>query len=137
MYIIVDTNIIISALIKDAKTREIITTARTKFLFPETIFQEIRKHKKEILDKSGLNEQEFDELLRLLLKYMNIVPTEQIKSFRGKALEIMKDIDINDTLFIATALAFENSVIWSDDKALKKQTAIKILNTNEMIKLFE
>jgi len=32
----------------------------------------------------------------------------------------------------ACALAYKDSVIWSDDKKLKKQSEIQIINTSEM-----
>ena len=56
---------------------------------------------------------------------------------KEEALEIVKDIDIDDTLFVACALAFPNSIIWSDDKKLKEQNKINILNTKEIMDLFE
>ena len=56
-------------------------------------------------------------------------------SHREEAIKIIKDIDVYDALFIATALAFDNSVIWSNDKKLKMQSRVKIINTEEIIKL--
>lgn len=66
---------------------------------------------------------------------MIIVPNEITLPFRKSALEIIKDIDIDDTLFIACALAFPDSIIWSEDKKLKKQNKIKVLNTKEIMRL--
>ncbi|MGV8150276.1 MAG: PIN domain-containing protein [Candidatus Woesearchaeota archaeon] len=50
-----------------------------------------------------------------------------------KAVEIAKPIDLNDMLFFACALEFENSIIWSEDKRLKNQKEIKVLNTREIM----
>jgi predicted nucleic acid-binding protein len=63
-----------------------------------------------------------------------IIPEEVLKLHKKEALEIVKDIDLDDVVFIACALAYPDSSIWSDDKKLKKQNKIKILNTAEMIK---
>jgi len=52
-------------------------------------------------------------------------------------LEIVKDIDPDDVLFVACALAHPNSVIWSDDKKLKSQSKVKILNTRDIINFLE
>lgn len=52
-----------------------------------------------------------------------------------EAIRIVKDIDMGDASFIACALLYPDSIIWSDDKALKKQKEVKVLNTKEIIEL--
>mgnify|MGYP001611966658 CR=1 FL=1 len=106
-------------------------------IIPEYFFQEVRKHEEEILLKSGLTKDDYYKLLYNLLQYILIVPNEIIIPFKKLALEIIKDIDIDDTLFIACALAFPDSIIWSEDKKLKKQNKIKVLNTKDIIALFK
>jgi len=137
MIIILDSNIFISALIKDSTTRKLITKSKEPLVIPEYFFQEVRKHEKDILSKSGLKEEDYHRLLYKLLQYILIIPNEIISPFKKEALEIVKDIDIDDALFVACALAFPNSIIWSDDKKLKEQNKINILNTKEIIDLFE
>jgi len=136
MIVVLDTNIIISALLKDSVTRKIIFKSDHTFLFPENIFQEIRKYKKEILAKSGLNEEEYSELITKILKYVHIVPEELISFKKEEAHHLVKNIDLNDILFFATALSFKDSVIWSEDKKLKRQNKIKVFNTKEMIGIY-
>ena len=63
MDIVVDTNIIISALLKDSKIREIIVSSKDKLLVPEITFQEIEDHKNELIEKSELSEEEFNILI--------------------------------------------------------------------------
>ncbi len=62
-----------------------------------------------------------------------MVPSEVLYSFREEALNIVKDIDMDDVLFVACALAFPGSMIWSDDKKLKRQSRVDVLNTSEMM----
>lgn len=131
MLIVLDTNVLVSALIKDSITRKIILESKETFLFPEFIFEEIKKHKKEVIKKSGLKEKDYEELLNKLIMYVDIIPTGLIKAKRKEALEIAKNIDINDVLFFATALSFD-ALIWSDDKALKNQDKVRVLNTKEI-----
>lgn len=133
MNIVIDTNILMSALIKEGITRYIITDFGLNLLFPELEFREIENHKKEILKKSELSEKEFNILLISLLKYIKIIKTEKILDYREEANEIMSKIDPDDAMFIATALAFD-ALIWSDDKHLKMQNKIKVLNTVDIIK---
>ena len=102
------------------------------FLFPSFIFEEAEKHKDELLIKSGMNEQEFNRLLGLILRKVILVYSETLYPYYKEASEIAKNIDIDDTLFFACALAYPESVIWSNDKDLKNQTKVKILNTSEI-----
>jgi predicted nucleic acid-binding protein len=54
-----------------------------------------------------------------------------------RAKSIMLKIDPKDVVFIAVSLAFENSVIWSDDKDFDRQKDIKVIRTKQFAKLFE
>lgn len=62
-----------------------------------------------------------------------IVPNDVLLAYREDAFKIVKNIDKDDVLFIACALAYPGSIIWSNDKKLKQQPRIKVLNTEEMI----
>ena len=54
MRIIIDSNILFSALIKDSVTRKIILEYNGCFLFPYIIFEEMEEHKEELLEKKSL-----------------------------------------------------------------------------------
>ncbi len=135
MHIVLDTNILFSALIKDSTTRKLILEYEGIFLFPEYIFEEAEKHKDEIFRKSEMSTDEFNKLLALILRKVTIVPYDVLEPYRQEAYELMKNIDVNDTLFVACALAYEGSIIWSNDSQLKKQSRIKVINTAEAIGL--
>ena len=130
--IAIDTNIIISSLIKKGTTRKILLNPRFNFIFPEYGLTEIYFYRDYIIKKSGMNEEEFDRLLLRILKYVRLVPWHIIKKFKNSADKIMGKIDKKDTVFIATALAFKCS-IWSDDLHFKLQKIIRIYNTKELI----
>ena len=132
MRIVLDSNIFFSALIKDSLTRKLLLEYEDFFLFPSYIFEEMEKYKADLLTKSRMRPQDFDQLLKLLLKKVLIVPEEVLKDYREEALEIVKNIDRDDALFIACALAYPKSVIWSDDKKLKNQNRVKIISTAEI-----
>ena len=135
MNIIIDSNPLFSALIKDSSTRRTILEYDGFFLFPSFIFKEMQKHKAELLKKSRMQEEDFDKLLQLILKKVVIVPNEVLVPYKEEALEIVKDVDPDDVIFVACALAYPNSIIWSNDRRLKKQSKVKVLNTKEIIKL--
>ena len=132
MPFVVDTNILISAIVKDSKCREILVTLQEQFLFSEIVLDELRDHSSEVLKKSNLSENELHELIELLLKRMVIISVEKIKPYRIEAIEIMKDIDSDDAFLIATALAHPGAIIWSDDADLKRQMVITVYTTKEM-----
>jgi len=135
MKIVIDSNVLFSALIKDSKTRRIILKYNEFFLFPQYIFEEMEEHIDELLKKCEISEKEFSKLLSLILKKVMIVPNNALLPYKEKALEIVKDIDKDDVLFVACALAYPESVIWSNDKKLKKQTKVIVLNTKEILDL--
>ncbi len=132
MNIVIDSNVLFSALIKDSLTRRIILDYDKTFLFPEYIFEEMQKHKEELLKKSKMNPDDFNSLLSLLLRKVLIVPTDSLHPYRKQAYNIVKEIDPDDVLFIACALAYPQSFLWSDDKKLRTQSIIPILNTREI-----
>ena len=79
--IVIDTNIFISALIKEGLTRKLIINSQFKLFFPEYEFIEIKNNKEEIIKKSGLSETELINLIRQLLKYVKIVRDSRIVKF--------------------------------------------------------
>jgi len=132
MKIIIDSNVFFSALIKDSITRKIILEYDDFFLFPEFIFEEMEKHIDLLIKKSKMKRKNFDLLIELLLTKVKIVPMSKLEKYKKRAYSIVKDIDRDDVIFIACSLAYEKSVVWSDDKKLKEQGEIKVINTKEM-----
>jgi len=135
MNIILDANVLIGALIKDSHIRRLIILSDMPLLYPEIMLQEIRKYKDLMLQKSGMDAKSYEKLLTKLLSYIVLVPTEQLTEHLPEAKEVMKDIDIKDAPFIAAALAYEDSVIWSDDAHFKMQKRITAYTTVEITKI--
>ena len=133
MKIILDVNVILSALIRNSTTRKIILNSEFDLYFPEPSLHKIRKYKNYILEKSGLREEEYDKILAILFKYIKLVPIEEIEKNWDEAKKIMGHIDSEDVVFIATALSIIDSVIWSDDRHFEKQDKVKVLKTKQMI----
>ena len=68
MKLVIDTNILISALIKRSATREILLFPTLEFLLPEYALEEINAHKGTISRHSGLNPDEIDVVLSIILE---------------------------------------------------------------------
>ena len=133
MRLIVDTNILISSLIKDSITREILLLPFMDFYLPEFALEEVEAHKTKISKLSGLSRDEIDFFLDLLLENISIVPARTIRPYLKEAEKIIGDIDPGDIPFIALALAVDNDVIWSNDKHFKKVEKLKIWKTPELL----
>ena len=133
MKIVIDTNILMAGLIKGSTVREILISKNTEFFLPEHAIEEIKKYKKELCEKAGYTEEEFDRLFSYLLENIKIIPKTEIKLYMKKAENIMKEIDINDSSFIATCLAISADGILSFDKHFKKQKKIKVFDIREII----
>ncbi|MBU2100842.1 nucleotide-binding protein [Candidatus Micrarchaeota archaeon] len=135
MELVVDSNIAISAIISSkGKTRELLFLDKIKLFAPHLLLSEIFKHKKEIIKKSGLSENEFNLAVSIILSRINFVSLHGFGSFIKKAKQICPDL--NDTEFFALAL-YKNIPLWSNDKALKKQNRIIVFSTTELLKGFE
>lgn len=137
MNIIVDVNALMSGLLKDSTSRNIIVNFDKDFYFPEPSLQKIRKYKNLILEKTGFSEFEFLVIFHYLLKYIKIIPEEEILQHWNEAKQIMERIDPEDVTIIAAALSQENSVIWSDDAHFDQQKKVVVLKTKDLIKLFK
>lgn len=138
MLLIVDANVVFSVLIKGGKTLDIFILNRDKkrfdFISPEFLMVEVENHASEIIKKTGLSTEEIGKVLDFLEKEIEFVSFEEFEEFYKEAEQISPDP--NDIQYFALALKL-NGAIWSNDKALKKQFAVEVLSTGEILKLME
>ncbi|MGJ8591842.1 MAG: PIN domain-containing protein [Aquaticitalea sp.] len=142
MKIIVDTNIIFSALLSPNGTiGDLLLNSSNMFDFysPSYLLDELDNNKKKLLDISGFSEKELDFLQRMLLKKVGFINLESIReSTWEKAIELTYDVDEFDAPFIALALEMD-SPLWTGDKKLIKGLNKKgvdwILTTDIIIKI--
>lgn len=119
MKVIVDTNIIYSALLKsDSWFAETLFLSDSTYYLPRFAVVELFKHKEKILSASRLTEEELLETLHLLLKQIQFIDEEVISTGRLiEAYHLCKDIDPKDMMFVALALELD-AVLWTQDKEL-------------------
>ena len=103
MKLVIDTNIIISALIKNGISRRSIISPLINFIAPDYMLQEISKNEKFICKKAKLNHDEFRLLLNLIFENINIIPKEDYNDQLNRAKTLIDDI--NDIPFIALCIA--------------------------------
>ncbi len=136
MKIVVDTNILFSALVAKGKTRQILLREDVEFYVPEFFFKELRKYIEDISEKSGLKRRDVKILLNLLLENIQIVPKSTFEHKLLQAKKLIGNIDPDDVPFLALALSLNQGVIWTEDKDFRNQEKVKIITTSEMIKQF-
>ncbi len=132
MDLVIDANVLFSALIKESFTYNFLFNNKFHFFTPEYIFTELEKHKKEILKKTERSKEEFFKLIEILKRRIIIVPLEELVPCVEEAKNLTPDQD--DMVYFALALKL-NCAIWSNDKKLKEQEKIKIYNTHELNKI--
>ena len=133
MKFVLDTNIILSALIKDSLTRKIIKNLEFEFFAPSFSLSEIKKYKKYVCEKSSITEKQFDVVLKTLFENIEIVSVDFYKKYIKESKKLISDV--KDTPFLACAISL-NADIWSDDRDFKEQKKVKIYTTHEFIKRF-
>lgn len=132
MKLVIDTGILISALLKDSATREILLFSAIDFLLPEYAIEEIERHKDNISIRSGLSKEDIEIVLSLIIENVTIIPASKLKPYAGKAHKIIGSIDPFDVPFVALALSTENDGIWSNDKHFNNLQDIKIWKTSDV-----
>ena len=135
MKLVVDSNRIFAALIRDSVSRKILLSPKFSFLGVYFSQAEIKKHEKEILSKAGITRRDYPAIFDMFFRKIRLFDETEISAvyLRG-ALEIMREIDEADTPFLALAMQ-EKCAIWSDDLHFSRQGKVKILSTQELQRL--
>ncbi|KXA89970.1 hypothetical protein AKJ37_02180 [candidate division MSBL1 archaeon SCGC-AAA259I09] len=133
MKLVLDTNILFSALIAGGKTRKLIITGNHDLHAPEYTFTELENHQDEIEKKTKLDKSDLQLLLNIILEQINITPKPEFENQLPKAEKTMGEVDPDDVPFLALALHLKAD-IWSDDKHFQKQGKVNVWKTPELIK---
>ena len=122
MKIVADTNILFSILIKPlGKTNELFNSLLIKntIFIAERTLAELLNHHNKILKLTTILEDEVLILKKALIERTQIILGKDLSNESIiSAKDLVKDIDIDDTAFVATAI-FLKAILWSGDKPLK------------------
>ena len=135
MRLVIDTNVFMAGLLKDSIVRKVLSSENIQFFIPEHALDELEKHKNTLIKKANINAAEFDEMVSLLLENIEVVPESKIKAKFKEAKDVMKDIDIKDSPFIATVLSIECDGLLTFDEHFQKQNKIKIFKIKDLINI--
>ena len=143
MKIVVDTNIVFSALISSSTTIPDIIIApfsNLRFYTSEYLFEELENHKGKLQKASKLTEKEINKAKTELFKYISIISLEIIPQEIWQEAEALTfDVDPDDISFVALSI-FLDTYLWTGDKTLynnlKNKGFNKILLTSELKEIF-
>jgi len=136
MKLVVDANVIISALIADSKTRELIVTLEPDLFTPEFVHDEIGNYEELIVEKSGMTPGRVAQFVDLLFQYIEVVPASKFHPYIEEADAAIGETDPDDVLYVACALA-SDADIWSDDTDFDEQDVVETHSTTEVIGSFD
>jgi len=135
MRLVVDANVVISALIADSKTRELIVTLEPNLLTPAFVYDEIENYEDLIAEKSGMTRQRVQQFVDLLFQYIEVVPVTEFHPCIEEATDAIGEVDPDDVLYVACALA-NDAAIWSDDSDFEEQAVVETYSTSAVIDEF-
>jgi len=127
--LVADTNILFSFFWKKSLSRKILSSGAAELFSPEFALEEINAYESEIRRKTGLSKEEFRESRKELALLVGFVPVEEYRRFFKSLLSVPDKDDID---FLALALHI-GCPIWSQDKALKRQGAVTVYSTAELL----
>ncbi|WP_135828889.1 PIN domain-containing protein [Halorussus halobius] len=136
MKLVVDANVVISALIADSTTRELIVTLDPDLLTPEFVHDEIENYEGLIVERSGMTPDRVAQFIALLFQYIEVVPASEFHPYIEQAEEALGDTDPDDVLYVACALA-SDADIWSDDSDFEEQDVVEAYTTSDVIDPFD
>lgn len=136
MKLVIDANVVISALIADSKTRELIVTLEPNLLTPVFVHEEIENYEDLIVEKSGMAPERVEQFVDLLFQYIEVVPADEFYPYIEEADAAIGETDPDDVLYVACALAGDAN-IWSDDTDFDEQKVVEAHSTSDVIDSFD
>ncbi|MEK6983687.1 MAG: PIN domain-containing protein [Nanoarchaeota archaeon] len=127
--LVIDANVLFSALIKNSLTAEIIFEEGIILSAPEFVIEEFLKYEDLILKKTSRTREEFIQIMHMLKDIVTVVPIEDYSKFIEEAEKFSPDE--KDVMYFALALKLKCDV-WSNDKRLKQQDRVKVYSTEDL-----
>ena len=133
--LVVDASVLFSFFKRDSARRRLIKELQnrgSRLASPDFAMEEMISDKGKIMEFAEISELGFKFLFSLLERKIETFPKSEYEKFLSEARKISPHR--GDDPYFALALSL-NSAIWSDEKAFKKQSKVKVLSTKELIEL--
>lgn len=135
---IVDTNVIISALIpKNSKLREFLLTTEIPLHAPDYMLRELKRYWTIIEEKArkrGITEPELAHFREELLGRIIFHPLSEYRGFINEAYRICREFDEKDTPFVALALSLRLPIITNDKDLLAHAGEYEAIPLNDVLR---
>ena len=124
--VVVDTNILFSALLRDDSTfAQLLLGSNRTFAICESVIVELFEHKEKVVRLSKLDEEQVVRLYYTLVRHLSICKEDLIEPVhREQARGLCADIDPADAPHVALTLQLDG-LLWTGDGKLKNGLAKK------------
>ena len=133
MILVIDANPFIAGFLRNSTSRQIILSEKILLYFPDWLIDEFERNESELMERF-LDSARFFETKKVLLKFVKIAPKKEYSKYMEEASKLIKHT--KDIPYFALALSL-NCLIWSDEKSFKQQSKVKVLSTEELVKLLK
>ena len=141
MKVVVDTNIVFSAMLNHAATiGQVLIYGQRQFSFyaPNLVKEELKRHRGKLIAMAEhLDESTFEDIRDEILSCLDFISEEQIPfDYWHNAIPLVRDTDMNDIAFVVLS-EYLDAKLWTGDKqlatGLQKQGFKRVITTNELI----
>ncbi len=132
MKVVIDSNRIVAALLKNSTTRAILFSSKFDFITPEFVREELEKYKAEFGKKLRMNAEELGILLSLIFEPVTIISKAEYSKFTEKLKPEISDP--KDIPYLACCIATHSEGIWSHDQHMQEQGRVKVFTNIDMLK---
>ena len=123
MKIVVDTNVIFSALLSPSgKIGQILIYGQRQFEFyaPNLVKVEVKRHRAKIIQLGELTDPDFEDTRDDIFDCLNFISEEQIPyQYWQEAIPLVRDTDMDDIAFVVLS-EYLDAQLWTGDKKLLK-----------------
>lgn len=133
MKLVVDTNVLLAALLKEAISRELLLDTHLRLFAPEHLIHEIQRLLKVssgLRKRIQLTPKELENLFFMLTEHIETVSKKEFISQVPEALTIAPHKE--DAPYLALALHLKIP-IWSNDQGIHAQSKVKVYTTKELL----
>jgi predicted nucleic acid-binding protein len=135
---VIDANVLFSAFISGRDIYRLLFSDYTIYV-PDFALLELDKYKTRILQKTQLDEREFQDFVLTLFDHVTIVPRLVLSSRSLKrAYQLCQGIDEKDTMYVAVALELHLTFVTNDKtlyRGLKKRRFRRVALLSDIINM--
>ncbi len=131
--LVIDANVLFSAMLAKSTTRQLLLSPRLELYAPEYLFEEFADHVQNDEEFKAKLSQNKEETALVLGRLKQAIQTVPLKAYTGQIRKTLPDCpDPADAPYLALA-SHLGLPLWSNDKRLKKQDRVVVLNTQEVL----